>query len=107
MTETSCHCTLFHFLSTFSEQRGVRILLIIDKDCLDDADALRAMESVAEHINEMQKIYEEYGGDFEELVRIEKQERLSYKASHRHQSVVVVIVIVVGHSYQLVRALAL
>ena len=49
------------------------------------------MESVAEHINEMQKIYEEYGGDFEELVRVEKQERHSYKASHHHQFVIIII----------------
>lgn len=27
------------------------------------------METVAEHINEMQKIYEEFGVNFEELIR--------------------------------------
>jgi len=30
-------------------------------------EALHGMEAVAEHINEMQKIYEEYGGTFDEL----------------------------------------
>ncbi|KAL8579618.1 hypothetical protein ACOMHN_025571 [Nucella lapillus] len=32
-------------------------------------EALRGMEAVAEHINEMQKIYEEYGSVFNELTR--------------------------------------
>lgn len=27
------------------------------------------MEAVAEHINEMQKIYEEYGGIFDDLIK--------------------------------------
>jgi len=36
-------------------------------------EALHGMEAVAEHINEMQKIYEEYGGIFEELMRHQKQ----------------------------------
>ena len=30
-------------------------------------EALHGMEAVAEHINEMQKIYEEYGSVFDEL----------------------------------------
>jgi len=30
-------------------------------------EALHGMEAVAEHINEMQKIYEEYGSTFDEL----------------------------------------
>jgi len=30
-------------------------------------EALHGMEAVAEHINEMQKIYEEYGTTFDEL----------------------------------------
>lgn len=38
-------------------------------------EALRAMEAVAEHINEMQKIYEEYGCYFEEIVRVNKESR--------------------------------
>ena len=33
------------------------------------SDALKAMESVAEHINEMQKIYEEFGSIFDELTK--------------------------------------
>ena len=33
------------------------------------------MEAVAEHINEMQKIYEEYGCYFEEIVRVNKESR--------------------------------
>jgi len=32
-------------------------------------EALHGMEAVAEHINEMQKIYEEYGRTFDELVK--------------------------------------
>ena len=31
------------------------------------AEALHGMEAVAEHINEMQKIYDEYGSVFDEL----------------------------------------
>lgn len=33
------------------------------------AEALKGMEAVAEHINEMQKIYEEYGSVFNDLMR--------------------------------------
>jgi len=33
------------------------------------AEALHGMEAVAEHINEMQKIYEEYGRTFDELAK--------------------------------------
>lgn len=33
------------------------------------SDALKAMESVAEHINEMQKIYEEFGTVFDDIMR--------------------------------------
>ena len=32
-------------------------------------EALHGMEAVAEHINEMQKIYEEYGNVFDELTK--------------------------------------
>jgi len=32
-------------------------------------EALHGMEAVAEHINEMQKIYEEYGSTFDELAK--------------------------------------
>ena len=38
-------------------------------------EALRGMEAVAEHINEMQKIYEEYGLIFDDLLRAFKDER--------------------------------
>lgn len=31
-------------------------------------EALKAMEKVASHINEMQKIYEDYGAVFDQLV---------------------------------------
>lgn len=44
------------------------------------AEALRGMEAVAEHINEMQKIYEEYGYSFDELSRM-------YKEHHPHNKV--------------------
>ena len=40
---------------------------------IGDAEALRGMEAVAEHINEMQKIYEEYGSVFEDLIRQSKE----------------------------------
>ena len=36
---------------------------------LDMTEALHGMEAVAEHINEMQKIYEEYGRTFDELAK--------------------------------------
>jgi T-lymphoma invasion and metastasis-inducing protein 1 len=39
-------------------------------------EALKGMETVAEHINEMQKIYEEYGGIFDDITR-------QYKETHR------------------------
>ncbi|CAH1798643.1 unnamed protein product [Owenia fusiformis] len=39
------------------------------------SEALKGMEAVAEHINEMQKIYEEYGGVFDELMK-------GYKETH-------------------------
>jgi len=32
-------------------------------------EALHGMEAVAEHINEMQKIYEEYGRTFDDLAK--------------------------------------
>lgn len=32
------------------------------------AEALKAMEKVASHINEMQKLYEDYGTVFDQLV---------------------------------------
>lgn len=35
---------------------------------LVSAEALKAMEKVASHINEMQKIYEDYGSVFDQLV---------------------------------------
>ena len=43
-------------------------------------EALRGMEAVAEHINEMQKIYEEYGHVFDELTHL-------YRESHGHTKV--------------------
>ena len=36
------------------------------------AEARKGMEAVAEHINEMQKIYEEYGAIFDELAKMFK-----------------------------------
>ena len=35
--------------------------------CLVCAEALRDMQAVAEHMNEMQKIYDEYGAVFDAL----------------------------------------
>ena len=35
-------------------------------------EARKGMEAVAEHINEMQKIYEEYGSIFDELAKMFK-----------------------------------
>lgn len=35
---------------------------------LVSVEALKAMEKVASHINEMQKIYEDYGSVFDQLV---------------------------------------
>ncbi|XP_074662751.1 protein still life, isoforms C/SIF type 2-like isoform X1 [Tubulanus polymorphus] len=37
------------------------------------SEALRGMETVAEHINEMQKIYDEYGAVFHELMKLYKE----------------------------------
>ncbi|XP_033741186.1 protein still life, isoform SIF type 1-like isoform X2 [Pecten maximus] len=61
-------------------QRILRYPLLLQQLCnLTDADtdehyhlseALKGMEAVAEHINEMQKIYEEYGAVFDELSRM-------------------------------------
>lgn len=65
------------------------------------ADALRAMEKVASHINEMQKIYEDYGTVFDQLVaeqcstkkevctsekaaRKKKRIKLNFKVGHMH-----------------------
>ncbi|CAL1547658.1 unnamed protein product [Lymnaea stagnalis] len=42
-------------------------------------EALKGMEAVAEHINEMQKIYDEYGAVFDELSK-------SYKDNNPHKS---------------------
>lgn len=38
------------------------------------------MEAVAEHINEMQKIYEEYGSVFDEMAK-------QYRETHPHNKV--------------------
>ncbi|CAG5121636.1 unnamed protein product, partial [Candidula unifasciata] len=43
------------------------------------SEALKGMEAVAEHINEMQKIYDEYGVVFDELSK-------SYKENNPHKS---------------------
>ena len=43
-------------------------------------EALRGMEAVAEHINEMQKIYEEYGSVFDDLSK-------TFKKVHPHKQV--------------------
>ncbi|XP_012937622.1 protein still life, isoform SIF type 1 isoform X2 [Aplysia californica] len=42
------------------------------------SEALKGMEAVAEHINEMQKIYDEYGSVFDELTK-------SYKENNPHK----------------------
>ena len=42
-------------------------------------DALSGMENVAEHINEMQRIHEEYGAIFDHLYR-------QYQRSNRYES---------------------
>ena len=39
------------------------------------SESLRGMQTVAEHINEMQKIYEEYGAIFDDLTRSFKEFR--------------------------------
>ncbi|XP_064601963.1 protein still life, isoform SIF type 1-like isoform X2 [Liolophura sinensis] len=41
------------------------------------SEALKGMEAVAEHINEMQKIYEEYGSVFDEMAK-------QYRETHPH-----------------------
>jgi len=43
------------------------MLIGISELCM--TEALHGMEAVAEHINEMQKIYEEYGSTFDELAK--------------------------------------
>lgn len=43
-------------------------LIIIQSVCFS-AEALKGMEKVAEHINEMQRIHEEYGAIFDHLFR--------------------------------------
>lgn len=43
-------------------------------------EALKGMEAVAEHINEMQKIYDEYGAVFDELGK-------SYRENNSHKTV--------------------
>ena len=45
------------------------------------AEALRGMEAVAGHINEMQKIYEEYGSIFDELMRHYRGNHPQHKVS--------------------------
>ncbi|CDQ99024.1 unnamed protein product [Oncorhynchus mykiss] len=47
-------------------------------------EALRAMEKVASHINEMQKIYEDYGTVFDQLVA--EQSGPEKEVEHSHQS---------------------
>jgi len=39
------------------------------------------MEAVAEHINEMQKIYEEYGTIFDDLIKQYKEEHKQVNAN--------------------------
>ena len=48
------------------------------------AEALRGMEAVAEHINEMQKIYEEYGAIFEELIKAHRDGHPHGKVRRHH-----------------------
>ena len=44
------------------------LFIIIKKNIF--SEALKGMEAVAEHINEMQKIFEEYGSVFDELSKM-------------------------------------
>jgi hypothetical protein len=46
------------------------------------SEALHGMEAVAEHINEMQKIYDEYGGVFDELSKHYKDTSPQAKVCH-------------------------
>lgn len=45
-------------------------------------EALHGMEAVAEHINEMQKIYDEYGSVFDELSKHYKDASPQSKVRH-------------------------
>jgi len=47
----------------------VRLLLALRKSAVWSVAALWSMEDVAEHINEMQRIDDEYGEIFDELTR--------------------------------------
>lgn len=49
-------------------------------------EALKGMEAVAEHINEMQKIYDEYGSVFDELSK-------SYKENNPHKPVRFILIL--------------
>lgn len=52
--------SLWSFIGRYSNMESLNVFIL--------ADALRAMEKVASHINEMQKIYEDYGTVFDQLV---------------------------------------
>lgn len=51
-----------------STHRHGQGLIPFNTSVLVPAEALKAMEKVASHINEMQKIYEDYGAVFDQLV---------------------------------------
>ena len=55
--------------------------------CFALAEALKGMEAVAEHINEMQKIYEEYGQVFDDLMKQHKEAHPHSKVKQRHLNV--------------------
>ena len=52
------------------------MLMFLRALCTCCSDALKAMESVAEHINEMQKIYEEFGSVFDDITRSHAHKQL-------------------------------
>lgn len=71
---------------SFKERKTTVIVILsitLVKTCFSfcyQTEALKGMEAVAEHINEMQKIYDEYGSVFDELTK-------SYKEANPHKQV--------------------
>lgn len=70
----------FHILVVsspfWSKLKGSLICVCV----INPIEALKGMEAVAEHINEMQKIYEEYGAVFNDLMR-------TYREVHPNKTV--------------------
>ena len=60
-----CACVFIH--PVFSTPKGTypRALSLLTST---HTEALKAMEKVASHINDMQKLYEDYGAVFDQLV---------------------------------------